>query len=454
VLEGIASFVNLELPLWPTCADGGLSLAEELSGFCQFGKKSICEGVKYTTAEGVREVPSFTNEFWPAKQRQFNSLHGVPHRACFKPQLVRFFIKRLSQPGDRVLDPFGGRGTTAMEAALMGRLPYTNDINPLSLMLIDPRLRPPGLPELAARLQQITLAYHDTVREDLLAFFEPNTLRDIYGLRKYFLDRQADGTWDDVDRWLRLVTLTRLSGHSSGYLSVRTLPPNQAVSPESQIRINAKLNQTPPQRDVREIIMAKSRLLLRDATPDVRRTLAAVADHAVLLNSPADRLSAISDNSVDLVVTSPPFLDVVDYAKDNWLRCWFVGIDAASVRFTVLRRLDEWALAMTSALREIHRVLKPGGHAAFEVGEVHGGKTKLEETVLPCGVAAGLLPTLVMIHQHRFTKTAHCWGMHNNSPVMGTNTNQIVVFRKPDVEPALGGVPGHRPSCPEYQSIP
>jgi DNA modification methylase len=87
----------------------------------------------------------------------------------------------------------------------------------------------------------------------------------------------------------------------------------------------------------------------------------------------------IPENSVSLVVTSPPFLDVVQYAEDNWLRCWFAGIDPKTVKLTVLKQLGAWQTAMTEVFRELHRVLKPAGHLAFEVGEVHGGKTKLEQ---------------------------------------------------------------------------
>ena len=50
-------------------------------------------------------------------------------------------------------------------------------------------------------------------------------------------------------------------------------------------------------------------------------------------------------------------------------------------------------------------------------------------TVLPCGVAAGLAPVLVLINDQKFTKTANCWGVANMSK--GTNTNRIVLFRKP-----------------------
>jgi hypothetical protein len=131
---------------------------------------------------------------------------------------------------------------------------------------------------------------------------------------------------------------------------------------------------------------------------------------------------------VSLVVTSPPFLNVVQYATDNWLRCWFLGIDAKSVKLTVPTKLSDWQVAMTSVFRELHRILRPGGHVAFEVGEVHGGLTKLEESVLPCGLKTGLQPVLVLINDQTFTKTANCWGVENMSK--GTNTNRIVLFRK------------------------
>ncbi len=402
------------------------SLADQLAAFSEFGAATRIITTKFNGGE----TPTYVNEFWTARQRQASSLHEVSYRACFKPQLPRFFIERLTQPGDVVYDPFMGRGTTPIEAALLGRVPFGSDINPLSLTLTAPRLRPPTLEQVEVRLRDISLTDHDELPEDLLAFYHPETLRELCALKKYFLktkkSRQSPAT-AALDCWLCMIALNRLTGHSPGFFSVYTLPPNQAVSLASQLKINAKRNQTPPRRDVIKVILKKSKQLLGDVTPDVRHTLQSVAKAARFTNSSA-ATTELPSESVALVVTSPPFLDVVQYADDNWLRCWFLGIDPKSVALTVPKKLDAWAVVMTSVFRELHRVLKPGGHVAFEVGEVHGGKTKLEETVLPCGVTAGFDPLLVVINDQKFTKTANCWGVDNMSK--GTNTNRIVVFRK------------------------
>jgi hypothetical protein len=406
-----------------------LPLAKELLSFREFGEPTRALVTTFTNAQGrVCKVPVFINEFWTAKQRQASSLHEVSYRACFKPQLPRFFIERLTQPGNVVYDPFMGRGTTPVEAALLGRVPWGNDVNPLSLVMTRPRLCPPSLPEVEARLRKIRLDDPADTPEELLAFYHPDTLRAISSLKRHLLKRREQGGLDGVDEWLALVALNRLTGHSNGFFSVYTLPPNQAVSVKSQRKINEKRNQTPPPRDVVKIILKKTRQLLGDVDRAARETLARVSGQAMLLTGPADATPQIPANSAALVVTSPPFLNIVQYATDNWLRCWFLGIDQASVKLTVPNKLEAWQAAMSAVFAELHRILKFGGHVAFEVGEVHGGRTRLEEAVLPCGAAAGLEPVLVLINDQQFTKTANCWGVDNM--VKGTNTNRIVLFRK------------------------
>src|SRR5512138_688234 len=91
-------------------------LAEQLAGFCDFGQRTrLLETHAQTFGGQTLSIPTYVNEFWTAKQRDAHSLHEISYRACFKPQLPRFFIERLTDPGEVVLDPFMGRGTTPLE---------------------------------------------------------------------------------------------------------------------------------------------------------------------------------------------------------------------------------------------------------------------------------------------------------------------------------------------------
>src|SRR5688572_1147434 len=381
--------------------------------------------------EGSPGVPVYEEELWTSRQRQACSIHEVSYRACFKPQLPAYFIDRLSDEGDLVYDPFSGRGTTAVEAALRGRRVIANDINPLSSVFSRPRLEVPHVSEVDARLSALKLEQRVRPELDLSMFFHVDTQRELLNLRAYLNARRRSRSEDNIDRWIRMVATNRLTGHSPGFFSVYTLPPNQAVSAENQVRINERLDQQPAYRNVRELILKKSIQLQSGVSATERERLRRAAAHAQFLEGSATATRAIRDRSVQLTVTSPPFLDVVQYAKDNWLRCWFNGIDANEIgrRMTISRTVEEWSAVMSAVFAELYRITRPGGWVAFEVGEVRRGSVRLEEVVAPLGIAAGFNCEAVLINSQRFTKTANIWGVSNNK--LGTNSNRIAIFRKP-----------------------
>src|SRR6266480_2853456 len=127
------------------------SLLDELASFRQFRTSTQMT----SWGEGEDAVPVFVNEFWTSKQRAASSLHEISYRACFKAQLPRFFIERLTAANDRVYDPFLGRGTTMIESALLGRRVVGCDINPLSSILTAPRLRPPTVRDVREQLVKV-----------------------------------------------------------------------------------------------------------------------------------------------------------------------------------------------------------------------------------------------------------------------------------------------------------
>ena len=406
-------FPELETPVDP--CQSWHEFHAELRAFSEFGTSTQCETWKF---EGG-EVAVYRNEFWTSRQRAGHSLHEVSYRACFKPQVPRFFIERLSAPGEAVFDPFMGRGTTPIEAALLGRRAWGSDLNPVAQTLAAPRAMPPTPAQIEARLNQIELPLAPLENPDLLVFFESTTLGELEAWRRYFRAQRDNGEFDRTDAWLEMVAANRLTGHSPGFFSVYTMPPNQAVSLKSQRKINAKREQTPTYRDTRKLIARKSRQLLRDPVPAVLQPR--------IWTGAADGVD-LPDGSVDLIVTSPPFLDVVDYKLDNWLRAWFCGHDLAPIALWQTRDLAQWRAWMTRAFGEWQRVLKPGGALCFEVGEIAARKIKLEIEALEIGANAGFAIECLVINEQTFTKTAHLWGVFNGA--RGTNSNRVVVLRK------------------------
>ena len=79
-------------------------------------------------------------------------------------------------------------------------------------------------------------------------------------------------------------------------------------------------------------------------------------------------------------------------------------------------------------LTELARIVRPGGHVAFEVGEVRNGKVLLERLVWDAAEGLPFDRLFVMVNQQAFTKTANCWGVSNNT--RGTNTNRTVILRR------------------------
>lgn len=401
-------------------------LVSEILSYENNGIKTKVETIEILN----KEFKKYTNEFWTAKQRQANSIHEISYRACFKPQLPNFFITKLTKEGDYIYDPFLGRGTTVVEGGLLNRQIIGNDINPLSIVLCEPRFLIPNLNELKEYLDNIQLNKKEKADIDLSMFYHSDTEGEIVSLKNYFEQKSRSNDLNNLDKWIRMVATNRLTGHSKGFFSVYTMPPNQAVSAERQIRINKKYNQIPEYRSVKDIIFKKSKDLIKKLNASDINNLKYVYKTAKFLNSDSRDTKSISDNTVQLTVTSPPFLDVIQYADDNWLRCWFNNINTEEIskQITMSKTIQQWEIVMQDVFYELYRITKPSGFVAFEVGEIKNGKIKLEDSVLPLGIKAGFEPIAIIVNEQEFTKTANIWGVNNNQK--GTNSNRIVLFKK------------------------
>ncbi len=89
------------------------------------------EGTETTTTQAIRE--SSTRK----KQNTRYYAHGIhDYKGKFNPQIVKALLNIFDiQPGQRVLDPFCGSGTSLFEIQLMGGVPYGVDINPMAVFI-------------------------------------------------------------------------------------------------------------------------------------------------------------------------------------------------------------------------------------------------------------------------------------------------------------------------------
>ena len=370
----------------------------------------------------------YESEYWTSKQRQLHSIHySVSYRASFKPELPAFFIdKFLENSKEKIIfDPFGGRGTTMLQANLQGHFAIHNDITPLSLFLVQSRRYIPSYEKIEKKLNQLDLnkkTPETKEDESLLHFYHKDTLNEIKNLKNYIkIDKTPEM------QYIGLTALSRLHGHSKGFFSVYTFP-QISILPERQKLNNEKKGLLPDYRELKSRILKKIKKDLKVKIPKYYNKLA--SRNYYTLNS-ADNLVSIPNEIVDLIITSPPFLNKVDYYTDNWLRYWFLDLNIPKKnKPTKFKNLAHWCEFLLNTLKECKRVLKQNSFLVMEVGEVTEYKRliNLNDHISKLAIDAGLEWYTTYINQQKFTKLSNCWGVKNNQK--GTNSNRCVVFRK------------------------
>jgi DNA methylase len=300
---------------------------------------------------------------WKDQQRLWGpSLHPMcSYLASFPAALAHAFIARWSRPGDVVLDPFSGRGTTPLQACAEGRIGVGNDLNPFAHLLTASKVDPAGQAESRTRLTALRLGWaavaagwidlaarvmadagagaariptagtgrgpdagDEIVPAEVALAFHPRTLAQLLYVRTNLrLDER-------VDRFLAAAITGILHGKSQTYLS-ELMPNTFSMAPRYVRDFAARTAFASPERDVFACVDAKLDRLYRlplPTTPGI--ALVGDARDAGVRSRAALRTRGLPDRA-RLVVTSPPYLRVVKYGYYNWLRTWFLGEDAKAI---------------------------------------------------------------------------------------------------------------------------
>jgi site-specific DNA-methyltransferase (adenine-specific) len=362
---------------------------------------------------------------WKDQQRLWgHSFHPMcSYLASFPAGLVHAFIARYTRPGDVVLDPFSGRGTTPLQACAEGRIGAGNDLNPFAHILTAAKVDPPTKADIKTRVASLRLAWaanagewneladaivadpgstsilvpgpgsrpivaptgsgadssgrskartgsiairpDSSVAAEVALAFHPRTLAQLLYLRAG-LDPD-----DRTDRFI-LATMTGiLHGKSASYLSA-VMPNTFSMAPRYVRDFVARTGFHSPERDTFALLDDKLRRLYRQPLPATRGiALLGDARDAGVRFGESLRARGLPEKA-RLVVTSPPYLRVVKYGYYNWLRLWLLGYDASAIDDLLddAHHHDAYLVFMREVLSGLRSALADDAVIALVIGDV------------------------------------------------------------------------------------
>jgi hypothetical protein len=380
-------------------------------------------------------------------QRWGHSMHAMcSYQGMFPARLAHYFVASLTSPGDVVLDPFSGRGTTVLQARVEGRHGIGNDLNPLAFVLTRAKAAPPTWDAVIRRVDELE---EESIRskaefgapDEIRMLFHPITLGQLLFLRNY-LQGKGGSRWTAVDFMIAGAVAGILHGGdrsdgTSAYLSI-SMPNTFSMSPDyvaAYIRENGL-----PQRpySVFSQLRAKlGRLYLDDVAGMRGRAVCQDATRLLTRTLPAE--------SIDLVLTSPPYLKVVNYGTANWIRLWWLGLDDVSRENGQGRKrldamldhqhnYDRYRRFMLTVLRGLSRVLRRDGLAALVIGDVmqpgNAPSALAERLWADIGEESGLELTDVVVDALASSiKVSRIWG---ETKGRATEVERILILKRAD----------------------
>jgi hypothetical protein len=233
------------------------------------------------------------------------------------------WIARLTKPGDHVLDPFSGRGTTALMSLLQGRSAIASDVNDVAICLTRAKTCAPPFKSLIRRIDELESGFHrgrwvNRALESSEFFrfaFARDTLAQLLYLRESLRWQHTR-----VDAMVGALALGSLHGEltSSRYLS-NQMPRTISTKPRYSVHFWKRHRLAPPKRDVFEMLRSHAAFRYESPVP---------GGHAVVLDKDVRLLPNVRQLDslrIRCLITSPPYQDVTNFEEDQWLRLWFLG---------------------------------------------------------------------------------------------------------------------------------
>jgi len=305
-------------------------------------------------------------------------LHTVaPYIGKMRPEIASWAVDTVSSEGDLILDPFCGSGTVLLEGWAKNRRVIGTDLNPYACLISSAKLNPYDA-EKVSNIDQILnnyLSEVDDIKSNIdledvpdwvRSFYNPLTLKDLLGwivvLKKYN-DKFALACLLGIAHHQRPGFLSYPSSHTVPYLRTNKFPISDFPEMYEYRDVFSRLK--------KKIIRATAKLPILNF--DLKRDV--FLTDASLLKI---------DEKVNAIITSPPYMGQLDYARDNRLRLYFLGIDDwKSLNKDVSPSASRFVDQFESCLSSWRNILSHGGKLAILVGTTTNTvKQRLDELVI------------------------------------------------------------------------
>lgn len=363
-----------------------------------------------------------------------------PYPAKFIPQIPGNCIAQLSLPGELVFDPFGGSGTTALEAVRLGRRALSVDANAVGTLI--GRVKTCNLDrtttkDIHAIRSALTTRVVDLPGEESLCTEHAGYIPDIPNIDKWFpitsrgelaLIRSRIARMEsDKARDVALLALSRIV---------------LAVSfQDSETRYSSKPHDIPQGETLKRFLVALDAIVR-----NVVRT------QAVLRYGVCDFVTAdtrelghgvCKPESVDLIVTSPPYGNANDYHLYHRFRLLWLGHDPRQLgKIEIGSHLrhqkessgfDAYLAEMKQSLSGMYSLLRAGRYAVLVVGDAIYKNVLYRAAEAFSKTAEGIGFEAVCIVEREIHTTKRSFVVAGRR----ATTEKILVIRKPPKEVAV-----------------
>ncbi len=323
-----------------------------------------------------------------AKFKELNSI--CAYLAMFPSEVPEEYILKYTKKGDVVFDPFSGRGTTALQAIKHQRVAISTDLSPLAYVLTRSKTTKVNFDKVTKRIlslkqqfinnkNKLKFNYNDIRFRDIKIFYSEKNLEQLFFLREKIGKKYKKN--NDVDNLILSISLgiahgkTRKTGdkNNSLYFSV-SMPNGMSMAPryaEKYIKNNS-LHKI--ETDIFDQILKRLEKKRSDFLEPLEGTKAYL--HNALNSSELFN----KGNKPKLIFTSPPYLNLIKYIDQNWIRFWLLGYDRKEKNADLLiddcHAKDNYIVFIKKFMNEMYEIMDKDTKFMMVIGDVNDFKIK------------------------------------------------------------------------------